>query len=195
MAEKSTPETEAPKSLAERLNDPTEIFTQAEVFSLFEELSAKYGYYRDKKLPPPEKIKSAIAAMTVDGYEHFGVLLVKPLTQRDQVIGIPSLMDKELAATDNLNPGAASYRGAQVLAYARAAIVSPPDLVDEILDSEDPRDANFFFAFNQQHNAWQLDLTKEAAEKKSGPATKATGSESASSSAIAETSSQPAQTG
>jgi hypothetical protein len=182
-----------PKSLADRLNDPDEIFCQKEVFQAFETLCDRYGYHRDPKLPAPEKMESVIASMTLDGFEHLGVLLVRSLTQRDQMIAIPSLIDKELG--DNLAPGNAAYSAASALAYARCAIVSPVNLVEEMLDTDDPINSNFFYAFNRQHAAWQTEQTKAENAKKSGPATKASGSESASSSAIAATSSPQIEIG
>lgn len=141
---------------------------------------------------------SQIATMTVDGFEHLGVITVRPRTNMASAYVIPALQEKEIATAmrlmQEIDPegfSAANDMGDQtrfnslVVAVARYAIVEPKDVVDRILDSSDPKDFGFFVQFAQEYGAWMDSQTEEAQGKKSGTAPKASGKKSASLSATA----------
>lgn len=135
------------------------------------------------------------ATMTVDGFEHWGVITVRPRTNMASAYVIPALQEKELASAmtlmQEIDPegfSAANDMGDQtrfnslVVAVARYAIVDPTDVVDQILASSDPKDFGFFVQFAQEYGAWMDRQTEEAQAKKSGRAPKGSGKKSVSSS-------------
>ena len=163
-------------TVLERLQDPNERFSPAELYPVFEAIAEQYGYYRDERLPKKgETVETA--SMTVDGYEHFGVLVVRPRTVRDTMITIPGLCDKILGG--NLEPSTNTLYNAQMVALAQTVIVSPVDIVDRVLSSSKPEDIGFFLAFAQEYGRWIQHLSDESSKKKSGQkGKKGTGTES-----------------
>ena len=168
--------------LRERLADSNERFSPNEIYELFEVLSEDYGFHRDPELPARgQKIETT--SMTVPGFEHFGVLVVRPRTVRDSMVAIPSLVDRILG--ENFQPSQQSTFNAQLIALARTVIVAPIGIVDRILESDNDDDFRFFLAFGTEYGNWISDRTKAASEKKSGVTS---GIESASTSGTGETS-------
>lgn len=151
--------------LSDRLSDPNERFSPQEIYSLFEELAEQYGFYRDPSLPPKG---SAIetSSLTVTGFEHYGVLVVRPRTIRDSSIAIPSTADKILG--DNFKPSQATAFNANLIALAMAVIVAPVHTVESVLNSSDDQDMGFFLAFATEYGQWMQERGKAIAQKKSG---------------------------
>lgn len=164
-------------SISDRLNDPEATFTQAEIYAAFEELAERYGFYRDQRLPERNSVKET-TSLTVDGFEHLGVLVVRPRTNRDSMITIPSVVDRILG--DNMSPSPNTLYNATAIAMAECLIISPPGFVERILESSDLQDLNFFGAFAGQYQAWQNSLTEEARGKDSGTGEKDVGKKSVS---------------
>lgn len=179
-------------NISEKLNDPDAVFSQQEIYAAFEELSDRYGFHRDPNLPPRNSIHET-TSMTVDGFEHLGVLIVRPRTIRDSMTTIPSRVDAVLK--DNFSPSQNTIYNATAIAMAETLIVSPPGIVETILNSTNIKDLGFFNAFAKQYQDWMESRIQEASEKKSGEAEPENGSGSASSSETEETSSQPTKDG
>lgn len=116
--------------------------------------------------------------MTVDGFEHWGPLVVRPLTMRDNLIAIPSEADK-LIPSDNMAPSAAVTNGARALAMLKVVVVHPIDFADRLANSTALADMGFFAAFSRQYEQWMEAQAEEAQAKKSGTAQTETGKESA----------------
>jgi hypothetical protein len=134
--------------------------------------------------------EAVTAVMTVDGFEKWGEVTVRPRTVADSMLNIPGRTDRLLSG--NPNPGRYAMNAATAVAIAQFAIVEPTDLVERIMASNDPRDVNFFYAFAEEYNELNQDFLKAAKEKKSG---KTTGKDAASSSDTTETSSPPTEDG
>lgn len=152
--------------LNERLQNPEEIFTTAEVYQAFEELSQKYGYYRDERLPSREVMVNATTSFIIPGWEHLGAIIIRPQNLQDVMINVPSLVDKLLGS--NLEPSRNSVFNASVIALAKTVIVSPPNFVEDILTSNDPQDLNFFIVFAQEYKRWADIQLAESKLKKFG---------------------------
>jgi hypothetical protein len=147
-------------------------------------IGPRLGWYRDRRLPDADQLSSIeTASMIVGGFEKFGTIVVKPQTIQDSMVTIASITDRILG--ENLSPSDRTYRSAQAIAIARNAIVSPPGFVDKLLESTDPGDYRFFYTFLEEYGQWLSDRKDEAMKKKSSTAT---GSESASTLEIGETS-------
>lgn len=179
-------------SIGDRLNDPTATFTQSEIFAVFEEMAERYGFYRDQRLPERGSVQET-TSMVVDGFEHLGVLVVRPRTNRDSMITIPSVVDRILGA--NMNPSPNTLYNATAIAMAEVLILSPPGFVEQILESSDVRDLNFFGAFAKQYGEWQNSLTEAARGKDSGTEETDDGPRSASPSATSTASPPPIPAG
>ncbi|MCD8487891.1 MAG: hypothetical protein LRZ84_14435 [Desertifilum sp.] len=151
--------------LQERLQNPDEIFTTAEVYQAFEALAEKYGYYRDNRLPSRDVIQNTTSIL-IPEWEHLGAILIRPQTLNDAMLVIPSLVDKLLGT--NLEPSRNTVFNASVIALAQTVIVSPPNLVEDILSSNDPRDLNFFIAFASEYKRWTDVQLEESKLKKFG---------------------------
>ncbi|MBD2019346.1 hypothetical protein H6F43_04000 [Leptolyngbya sp. FACHB-36] len=173
-------------NLEERLQDPNDRFSSAEIYQLFELLAEQYGYHRSPELPPRNTIAET-ASLTVKGFEHLGVIVVRPRTMRDSMIVIPGLIDKLLG--DNFQPSQSSAFNAGMIALASTVIVSPPSLVERVLKSTDDQDLNFFANFAQEYSNWLTARNKALHEKKSGAETD--GKKSSSTSDTDATSSPP----
>lgn len=172
-------------SIKERLLDPNERFAPAEMFSAFEAIAEEYGFHRSKELPPKELDIETIS-IAIKGYEKFGVVVVRPRTNRDSMITIPSLVDRILG--DDFTPSQNTVFNANLIALARTMIVSPPGLCDRVLNSTDDEDLRFFISFAEEYAAWMGARAEEVRKKKSGnPSTIA----SPSTSVTGETSSPP----
>lgn len=152
-----------PIELRDRLQDPDEIFTLAEVHQAFEFLGPDYGWQRDDRLPTMGTVRTF--PLTVPDFEYLGVIIVRLLTGQDRLINVPNLRDKALG--DNFNPSQMSLVYAETLAQTSCAIVAPPDLVDELLRDEDPEAVAFFFAFSKEYKALVDEHAKALREKKS----------------------------
>jgi hypothetical protein len=152
-----------PIDLQERLQDPDEIFTLAEVHQAFDLLGPDYGWRRDDRLPSLGTVRTF--SLTVPGFEYLGVIFVKLITGQDRLITIPNLRDKALG--DNFNPSQMSLVYAETLAQASCAIVSPPGLVEDLLNDEDPEAVAFFFAFSKEYKALVNEHAASLREKKS----------------------------
>lgn len=176
-------------TLRDRLADQNERFAPSEIYALFEELAEQYGYYRSNQLPAKE-LRIETISMTVKGYEHLGVIVVRPRTVGDSMTTIPKLVDKILG--DDFNPSQNTAFNANLIALAQCVIVSPPGFVDTLLESTNDEDLRFFLAFAQEYAEWMQGRTEEAAKKKSG---RISGTESASTSDTNETSSSPTPAG
>lgn len=125
------------------------------------------------------------AIITVDGYEKWGEITVKPRTVADNMLHIPAEVDRLLQG----NPQSSNSRvqnSAYAIATAKFAIVEPADLVEQVLRSTDPNDMAFFWAFMREYDTMNQDFLKSAETKKSG---RTTGKKSASPSDTTETSS------
>lgn len=145
------------------------------------------------------------AVMTVDGFEHRGLITVRPRKVKDKLT-IARLTDKYLfsdidgESLENIQVSPRTQYEANSYAIAKTVIVHPPGIVDEILESEDPRDwsalveieldgkkteveLSFFDSFLRDYSEWSDSLNAEAREKKSGRETTESGIESASLSA------------
>jgi hypothetical protein len=153
------------KALRERLKDKEEIFTRDEIYAIFEELSEDYGFHRDPSLP---KRSSAVetASLTVPGYDHLPMLVVRPRTNRDSMITIPSLADGILG--ENMKPSNFTLSNAYAVASAQTLIVSPVGLVDQILNSDRTEDIKFFGDFAREYDKWMASRMEAATQKKSG---------------------------
>lgn len=151
-----------------RLQDANELFTREDVYQAFELLAEEYGFHRDERLPQRSQTVET-ASMTVAGFEHYPVLIVRPRTNRDSMITIPSLADRLLG--DNMAPQSNSSTNAWVIATAKTVIVSPPGLVEEILNSTDPNAIKFLYAFAREYEKWMQDRSELSAQKKSGQPT------------------------
>jgi hypothetical protein len=182
-----------PIELQERLQNPEEIFTLAEVHQAFDFLGPDYGWRRDDQIPAMGTVRTF--ALTVPDFEYLGVIIVRLLTGQDRLITIPNLRDKALG--DNFNPSQMSLVYAETLAQTSCAIVSPPDLVDTLLRDEDPEAVAFFFAFSKEYKALVDEHAATLREKKSLRVRQNSpdGNASASTSETAETSSPPTQDG
>lgn len=179
-------------TLSERLNDPNATFSQSEIYAVFEELAERYGFYRDQRLPERNSVMET-TSMTVDGFEHLGVLVVRPRTNRDSMITIPSVVDRILG--DNMNPSQGTLYNATAIAMAEVLIVSPPGFVEQILESSDIQDLNFFGAFAGQYQRWQNELAETARGKGSGSVEAGDGKRSASPSGTSTSSPPPTPDG
>ena len=132
---------------------------------------------------------SEAATITISGFEKWGPIVVRPKTVRDDNLRIPGLMERLLVGEDE--PGARVLNNAWFISQATFAIVEPDDLVERVLDSPDPADAGFFYAFNKEYQAWLTARLENAQGKEPGEGvTKAGGKSSVSSSETDETSSQ-----
>ena len=191
-------------TIRERLSDPNERFSPQELYEAFEAIAPEYGYHRSSDLPPPNGAQVETASITIEEKDKDGnvlrnfyhlapVVIVRPRTQRDSMIAIPSLVDRILA--DNLSPSPGVMLNAQVIALAQTVIVSPPGLVDRVLASSDDADMGFFMAFFQNYREWSEARSAELDRKKSGVKGKETGSESVSTSEPSTDSFQRVQTG
>ncbi|NER79650.1 MAG: hypothetical protein F6K42_08720 [Leptolyngbya sp. SIO1D8] len=169
-----------------KLGNPDATFTQAEIYAAFELLAERYGFYRDQRLPERNSVQET-TSMTVDGFEHLGVLIIRPRTLHDSMIDIPSLVDEMLKG--NFYPSQNTIYNATAIAMAKSLIVSPPGLVERLLESTDSKDFQFFNEFGKQYQKWMNERVEAAREKKSGPDEEESGISSASSSETTETSS------
>jgi hypothetical protein len=183
MAKKDASNETEPQTIRDRLLDPAATFSSKEIYQVFETLAEDYGFYRDPKLPEPGQSIETMS-MTVKGFEHLGALIVRPRTIRDSMVSLPGLVDKLLG--DNMNPSRNATNNANLIAIAQHAIVSPPNLVDKLLQSGNPKDIAFFLNFANEYADWLDQKSKEADQKKSGTTS---GSESASTSDTSEISS------
>ncbi|MBT9160464.1 MAG: hypothetical protein DDT26_01750 [Dehalococcoidia bacterium] len=169
--------------IREKLQNPGATFSRDEMYAIFEELSEDYGFYRSKDLPQKDK-RVETASLIVKGFEDLGPIVVRPMTVQDTLINLPSWIDKILG--DNLDPSKRAYGSAATLAIARLVVVSPPNLVSDMLASENPNSVQFFYNFAEEYSAWREVRLEEVREKKSGAKS---GTKSASSSETSETSS------
>ena len=172
-------------SIKERLLDTNERFAPAEMYQIFESLAEEYGFHRSKELPPKE-LNIETISIAIKGYEKFGVVVVRPRTNRDSMIVLPSLVDKILG--DDFTPSQNTVFNANLIALARTMIVSPIGLCDRVLDSTDDEDLRFFIKFAEEYAEWMGARAEEVRKKKSGNPNM---SESPSTSGIEETSSPP----
>lgn len=182
-----------PIELQNRLQDPNEIFTLAEVHQAFDLLGPDYGWRRDDRVPVMGTVRTF--PLTVPDFEYLGVIIVRLLTGQDRLINIPNLRDKAIG--DNFNPSQMTLVYAETLAQASCAIVAPPDLVDNLLRDEDPEAVAFFFAFSKEYKALVDEHSEALRKKKSLKATPSNpdGNGSVSTSDTGETSSPPTQDG
>ncbi len=189
-----------PIDLQERLQDPDEIFTVSEVYQLMEILAPEMGFYRDERLPKPGTVR--LFMLTVPGFEFLGALQVKLLTGHDQIKKL-NLRDKLL--DDNFNSRQGTNTFFDFIAEASLAIVSPPGLVDQLLNDPDPDMMAFFLAFYREYQLVVADnavnvrrkkyLEDQAAKAKREAKSEGDGNESASTSDTDETSSPPTPDG
>lgn len=168
-------------SLSDRLLDANERFSPSEVGRLFEELGEQYGWHRSPNLPPKEIVMQT-ESITIPGYEQLGLIVVRPRTNRDQLVNIPNLVDRLLEG--NFNPSQDTLINLRLIALAQTVIVSPPGFVDRILEGNEIG-AMFFVAFANEYAAWSEQRLNEVAEKKSG---KGSGKKQASTSVTVATS-------
>ncbi len=176
-------------SIKQRLLEPEATFTAKEMYHAFEALAEIYGYYRSPELPPKEQVVE-ITSLTLEKYAKFGVLVVRPRTMRDTLITIPSLIDKILG--NDFTPSQNTSFNASLIALAKTVIVSPVGIVEQILNSTDENDLEFFLDFAVHYAEWMRQRTDEATKKNSG---KTNLNESASSSETNETFSPPTPAG
>lgn len=177
-------------TLRERLGNPDERFSSNDIYQLFELLGEDYGWHRDPRLPEKGQVQET-ASMTIPHFEDLGPLVVRPRTVRDGQIVIPSLVDRILA--DNLTPSQRTVFNAQLVALMQTVVVSPPGIVDQILNSDEDylnrptgeggeaKSHSVFVSFASEYGKWMAQRAEEAREKKSGTtAVKEDGKESAS---------------
>jgi hypothetical protein len=130
--------------------------------------------------------KEPIAYITVSGYEKWGEIGVRARTVADSMLKIPARTEA-LLGTNVESAKNRAYYAASIVAIAEHAIVSPPDLVQKVMASSDPKDVTFFYQFNEEYAKLNEDFIKHVKQKKSG---ETTGGESVSSLEIDEDSSQ-----
>jgi hypothetical protein len=184
-----------PIELQDRLSDQDEIFTLPEVYQAVELLAPEMGFSRGEQLPKPGTVR--LFMLTVPGFEFLGVLSVKLLTGHDQIKKL-NLRDKLL--DDNFDSRQNTNTYFEFIAEASLAIVSPPGLVDDVLNDTDPDMMNFFLAFYKEYRALVAQNAenirkKKYLEMKAKAASSPDGSASASTSETVETSSPPTQDG
>jgi hypothetical protein len=161
-------------TIAERLTDPNERFSSADLYEAFEALGSQYGWHRDPNLPKPG-MPVQTASMTVPKFEHLGVLIVRPRTGRDTLITLPNLVDKLLG--DNFVPSQKASFNVNLIALASTVIIAPVGIVEQILNSDDDTELKFFLAFAEEYSKWMQARAEEAKAKKFG---RTTGNEPAS---------------
>lgn len=132
--------------------------------------------------------------MTVDGFEHLGPLVVRPLTIQDSLVNIPSAADRFLPP-DDMRPSPETMNGARTLGMLQVVVVEPAGFAQKLASSTNVKDLGFFKAFSDQYQAWIDSQVEEAQAKKSGTAPLGTGSEFAGKSGSTTDSSPPTQTG
>lgn len=176
--------------LEEKFLDPEAVFSQTELYQAVELIAPQLGFERPGIDPLPPQAIAKTTALTIPGYEHIGVMLVRERTVQDVQVNVPSLMDKLLG--NNLAPSLATYSSVARIALAKIVIVSPVNLVQQILDSTDARNMKFFLDFDVEYGKWMKALADEIAKKNSGMTN---GNALNSSSETEETSSQPIQVG
>jgi hypothetical protein len=160
-------------TLQERLRDPDERFSPAEMHQVFESLAEEYGFHRDPRMQPKEAIAET-ASLVIPHFEDLGPVIVRPRTVGDFMHGIPSRVDRILS--DNYSPSQNSAFNAGCVAIAQTVIVSPPTLIDDILKAdaelyireEDGATYNFFWEFQKEYQAWSDDRAEAIKAKKSG---------------------------
>lgn len=183
-----------PEALREKLTDPEELFTTAEVYAAAELLAQDYGWQRDDRLPKYGEVRTH--QLIVPGFEERGVIVVKILNVKDRTINIPNLIDE--ATGGNFQPSQNTLAYATAIAQAKCAIVSPPGLVDAIMSDEDPAAVGFFFAFTNEYQQLVAHHNEEIRKKKSSATVtteNSAGTESASTSDTDATSSPPPPNG
>lgn len=167
-------------SIKERLTDPNERFSPAELYQIFEALGPEFGWHRSPDLPKlPPTVQTT--SLTVPHFEDIGVLVVRPRTNADIMIGIPNLVDEILGG--NLEPSPNTLFNANLIALMRTVVVAPVGFVSRILDDSDgdylgravevdgkTDRKNLFFEFYQEYNAWMQNRIAEVKAKKSGQA-------------------------
>lgn len=179
-------------NIKERLADPNERFSPTELYQIFEAIGPEFGWHRSPDLPKlPPTVQTT--SLTIPHFEDAGVLVVRPRTNGDILIGIPNLVDEILGG--NLEPSPNTMFNANLIALMRTVVVAPVGFVSRVLDDSDgdyldrmvpgedgkPERKNIFFEFYQEYNAWMQSRIAEVKAKKSGQAI-ATGAGIASSS-------------
>jgi len=134
----------------------------------------------------PSETEQQTAIITVDGFEKWGEITVRPRTVSATMFTIAPKAEKLMG--DDPNPGNYLRNAAFAIATAKYAIVEPADLVDQVLSSSDPDDIDFFYRFVAEYAEMNKDFLSAAQQKKPG---EAIGIESASPSDTTETSSPP----
>ena len=153
------------------------------------------------KTVPENDFTNAYETMTITHFEHLGPVTVRPRTNNDIMNAVPAETDRRLGS--NMNPSMTTRYNAALQATMHIAVVSPEELVDAILNSEDVRDlrvevpidggkpkekgkpketrvVNVFQQFSEEYDAWCADRINQASEKKSGLEKTESGTESAS---------------
>ncbi|MBT9316292.1 hypothetical protein [Leptothoe spongobia] len=143
-----------------------------------------------------ECLNNSHETMTITHFEHLGSVTVRPRTNNDIMNAVPAETDRRLG--NNMNPSMTTRYNAALQATMHIAVVSPPGLVDIILNSEDVRDlrvevpiddsgdakdtrvVNVFQQFSEEYDAWCADRISQASEKKSGQEMTESGTESVS---------------
>ena len=186
-------------NILRRLQDPEELFTAQDLYAAFNAIAAQMGWQRSPEFQPLEPSVET-ATLVVEGkrrdlktgkpvinpetdqpyidrvYEHLApVIVVRARTIKDTKITIPSLMDEILGS--NLNPSNRTLSNAGLIALAKAVIVSPPNLVDQVCASSDDADLLFFEDFFACFNEWLSYRSEEVSKKKSGTEESKAGSE------------------
>lgn len=155
-------------NLRDRLSDPNERFSPQEMYQLFELLAEEYGFHRDPNLPPKDQVVET-SSLTVEGFEHLGVLVVRPRTVGDQMLNIPNKVDALLGP--NMRPSQNTQINASLIALAQTVIISPVGFVDDLLKQANDTDLGFFIAFATEYKKWMDDRAGAVAKKKPGKTT------------------------
>lgn len=185
------------QELRNKLDDANEIFTLAEVYAAVDELAPFNGWQRDGYKPPSATVQTY--QILVDNFEHYGIITVKLLSVMEQRIVVPN--DRDYYLTLNSSGGFLSkealqeaYTNCHIVAMLKSAIVSPPGLVEKILQNPACEDGyEFLIALYREYDVMIGALAQESKKKRLSRAVQKTsgdGSESASTSGTGEISSQ-----
>lgn len=188
--------------LSNKLDDPNEIFTLAEVYAAVDELAPLNGWRRDGYKPPAATVQTY--QILVDNFEHYGIITVKLLSVMEQRIVVPN--DRDYYLTLNSSGGFLSkealqeaYTNCTIVATLKSAIVSPPGLVNKILQDPASEDGyEFLIALYREYDLMIGALAQESKKKRLSRAVQKTsgdGSEFASTSGTGEISSPPVPNG
>ncbi len=156
--------------LRNKLDDANEIFTLAEVYAAVDELAPFNGWRREDYKPPAATVQTY--QILVDNFEHYGVITVKLLSVMEQRIVVPNDRDYYLTLNSSgrfLSKEALqeAYTNCHIVAMLKSAIVSPPGLVEKILQDPASDDGyEFLIALYREYDVMIGELAQESKKKR-----------------------------